>query len=239
MSSSRLPKKVLLPLAGRPVLQHIVERLNHSKIIDQIIVATSTDHSDDPIEVWCQKAEVPFFRGELLDVLDRYYRAATEYEANPIVRITADCPAIDPVIVDEVINGYLSGEYDGYSLAGEFPKGLDCQVFSYPALEKAWKEAKLLYDREHVGPYIENNPHLFNTGKHFRFKDLSKHRWTLDEPEDYEFLKIIFDRLYRDGYIFYHNDILRLLEKEPHLLKINSKFIRNHKSLNYIYKDTL
>lgn len=230
MTSTRLPSKVLLPLAGKSVLQHIVERLSQCNTLDQIVVATSTHQSDNSIENWCKNDQVLFFRGDLLDVLDRYYQAATQFEASAIVRITADCPVIDPKIVDEVVDGYFSGEYDCYSLAGEFPKGLDCQVFSYSALQKAWQEAKSPYDREHVGPFIENNPLLFNIGRYYKFKNLYMHRWTLDQPEDYEFLKIIFDKLYISEYIFDYNDILSLLRREPKLMKINSKFTQNYKN---------
>ena len=239
MTSSRLPNKVLLPLAHKTVLEHLVERLSHCKTLDKIIVATSTDISDNPIEFWCKNAKVPFFRGELLDVLDRYYQAATKFKATAIVRITADCPVIDPQIVDEVVNGYLSGDYDGYALSGDFPDGLDCQVFSYLALEKAWQEAKLPSDREHVGPYIENHPNLFKIGKLNKFKGLAEHRWTLDEPEDYEFLKIVFGKLYREGCIFDHKDILELMKNEPTLMKVNSHIPRNQGYKNSLKNDTL
>jgi spore coat polysaccharide biosynthesis protein SpsF len=237
MSSSRLPNKVLLPLAGKPVLEHVVKRLSVSRTISMTVVATSKDQSDDPIELWCKNAKVPYFRGDLLDVLDRYYKAATEFSADSIVRITADCPAIDAAIVDEVVTNFLSGDYDGYALAGNFPNGLDCQIFSYLALEKAWKAAKLPSEREHVGVYFDNNPHLFKIGELHKFKDLYQHRWTLDEPKDYEFLKIVFDRLYSNKNIFDHRDILELLRNEPELMTINSAIIRNQGYLTSLKND--
>ena len=164
MSSSRLPGKVLLPLVEKPVLAHVIERLSYSRLIEKIVVATSVDSSDDPIANFCRENHVLCFRGSLEDVLDRYYRAAIENHADSVVRITADCPVIDPVVVDAVITGFLSGNYDLFGLDGEFPDGLDCTVFSLSALKKARLNAKLKSEREHVGPYIENSPHLFQNG---------------------------------------------------------------------------
>lgn len=227
MSSSRLPGKVLMPLAGKPVLEHVVNRIHACKTIAKVVVATSTDKTDDAIQAWCDKAGVSHYRGSLDDVLDRYYQTAKTYQADAIVRITADCPAIDPTIVDEVVTGFLTGEYDFYGLSGEFPDGLDCTVFALTALERAWREARLQSEREHVGPYIENHPELFKNGGLKKFTGLSHHRWTLDEPRDYEFLQVIFAQLYREGTSFLAPEVLSLLEAEPELLDINSNIIRN------------
>jgi spore coat polysaccharide biosynthesis protein SpsF (cytidylyltransferase family) len=232
MSSVRLPNKTLLLLAGKPTLAHVINRLQECKTLNQIIVATSTDPGDDLIEKWCRDVHIDFYRGSLSDVLDRYYCAAKEFNAEVVVRITADCPAIDSEIVDEVVTKFLSNDYDTCALAGEFPDGLDCQVFSLSALEKAWREAKLPSEREHVGPYIDNNPELFRVGHLYKFKGLSHHRWTLDEPEDYEFLKIVFTKLYGVVPHFKTKDILELMEKEPLLMNINSQIIRNQGYIN-------
>ncbi len=236
MSSSRLPKKVLLPLAGKPVLAHVIERLQHCEMLNKIVVATSTDLSDDAIAKWCLQNNINYYRGSLLDVLDRYYQAALIYQADVIVRITADCPMIDPIIVDEVIEGFLAGNYDAYSLSGDFPDGLDCQVFRFDAIAKAWKDATLPSDREHVGPYIEKtHPELFRLSGLQKFTGLSHHRWTLDEPQDYDFLKAIFSKLYKKNKPFHAEDVLFLLGKEPKLMQINSGIIRNEgylKSIN-------
>ncbi len=123
MSSSRLPGKVLFPLAEKPVLAHVIERLQSCKSLDDLVLATSIEHEDDAIEQWCNANRVHCFRGSLNDVLDRYYQAATQHKADVIVRITADCPLIDPMIVDEVVEAFLAGNFDAYSLAGEFPDG--------------------------------------------------------------------------------------------------------------------
>ncbi len=228
MSSIRLPNKVLLPLAGKSVLEHIYERLRHCEYLDDIIVATSEDISDDLIVKLCKEKKYNYFKGSLTDVLDRYYQAAIQNNADAVVRITGDCPLIDPLIVDEVIRNFKSGKFDFFSLSGDFPDGLDCQIFSFDALKKSWKEAKLLSDREHVGTYIERTcPDKFKTGSLIKFKDLGHHRWTLDEPRDYTFLKEIFSRLWSEDKIFLTADILKLLDDSPELLNINKDIIRN------------
>lgn len=227
MSSSRLPGKVLLPLAGKPVLAHVVQRTLACRNVDEVVVATSTDPSDDDINAWCQENEVRCFRGSLHDVLDRYYQAAKLHEAGAIVRITADCPALDPQTVDEVIEGFLDGGFAFYGLSGEFPDGLDCTVFSFQAIEKAWHEAKLPSEREHVGPYIEKNPQLFKGGGLSKYHDLSHMRWTLDEPRDYDFLTRVFDQLDKKTRPFTAEDVLDLLRVRPELQTINQDVVRN------------
>ena len=227
MSSSRLPQKVLLPLAGMPIIAQIYRRLKYCRTLDQIILATSTNADDDPIAALCKKIAIPCYRGSLNDVLDRYYQAATQYQASTIVRITSDCPVIDPVVVDAVVTGYQAGTYDYYCLSGNFPDGLDVEVMSYTALERAWKEAKLVSEREHVGPYLNKHPELFKTGGLNLFEGLSHFRWTVDEPRDYELLKTIYERLDREDHIFLTNDILRLMRNEPDLISLNTGIIRN------------
>ena len=227
MSSSRLPGKVLMPLANKPVLAHVVERLSYCKMVEKIVVATTNEDSDDPVVDYCVDNNINYYRGNLEDVLDRYYQAAKIYHADPILRITGDCPAIDPVVVDAVITGYLSGDFDSYGLGGEFPDGLDCTVFSFTAIEKAWKEAKLKSEREHVGPYIESNPHLFQNGVLKLFHGLEGQRWTLDEPDDYELLSEIFNELYRPDSPFLTYEVLQLMKKNPELVTLNQQIIRN------------
>jgi len=239
MSSSRLPGKVLMPLANKPVLAHIVERLSYCKMIDKIVVATTNEVSDDLVADYCDNNNIDCYRGSLEDVLDRYYQTAKIHHADPIVRITGDCPVIDPVVVDAVITGYLSGEYDCYGLGGEFPDGLDCTVFSFSAIEKAWKEAKLQSEREHVGPYIENNPHLFRNGALELFQGLSQQRWTLDELNDYELLSKIFNELYRLDSPFLTHEILQFIQNNPDLLAINSKIVRNEGYLKSLQEDKI
>ena len=238
MSSTRLPGKVLLPLAGREVLAHVLDRLAFCNTLDEVVVATSSDASDDVLAQWCRARGVGVFRGSLQDVLDRYYRCAIENKATAVVRITADCPALDPTLVDDVVRGFHAGGYDLYCLGGEFPDGLDCQVFSLSALERAWHEAALASEREHVGPYIVNHPEWFHLGSLEKFKGLAHHRWTLDEPRDLVFLQSLFARLQRpDSQPFLTQDILDLLEQEPELLQTNKGIVRNEGLLKSVSAD--
>ena len=228
MSSRRLPNKVLLPLAGQPVLAHVVKRTRACQLIDEVWVATSTDASDNTIVEWAAEFGVRCVRGRLNDVLDRYVQTARMVKADAVVRITADCPALDPEVLTEVVRGFVYGAYDLYGLSGEFPDGLDCSVFSTKALERAWAEAKLPSEREHVGPYIEKHPELFKLGGLNKFdgKSLGHHRWTLDEPEDYELLKRIFDSFPPET-IFQTKDMLNLFTQQPDWLQINKHIGRN------------
>lgn len=227
MNSSRLPGKVLKRLSGRPVLAHIQERLSQCRLADEIVVATSKESSDNIIEEFCVTQNLPCFRGSLDDVLDRLYNTAREHSADAIVRITGDCPLIDPVVVDAVILAFLAGKYDCYGLGGEFPDGLDCTAFSFKAIERAWKEACLPSEREHVGPYIENNPHIFKNGALRMFSGLGSYRLTLDEPQDFELLSEIFDALYTPGRIFSVQEVIQLMHSRPELRAINASIQRN------------
>ena len=235
LSSSRLPGKVLLPLGGKPVLKHIFERLKRCIGIDIAIVATSIEKSDDPIAEWAKFEKIDCYRGSLNDVLERYYEAALKYKAQAILRITGDCPLIDPDTISELIYKFKSSNKDAYCLAGEFPDGLDCQIFSFSAIKKAHINARLTSEREHVGPYIEKNKDLFRIGLYKKFKGLSHHRWTLDEQKDYEFLIKIFDNLYLKNNHFKVLDLLNFLDSNPDIFNINRNIQRNEgyiKSLN-------
>jgi spore coat polysaccharide biosynthesis protein SpsF len=239
MGSSRLPGKVLMPLAGRPVLAHVVQRLAHCREIDDVAIATSDEREDDTIEAWCRQAGVRCVRGSLHDVLDRYVQAARATHADAVVRITADCPALDPDIVDAVVNGFKSGHFDLYHLAGSFPDGLDCSVFARQALERAAREATLPSQREHVGPYIEHQPDQFAVGGLHHFDGLGHLRWTLDEPRDYAFLQAVFAMLDRgpDDRPFGANDLLALLERQPALSALNADIVRNAGYLKSLAED--
>lgn len=228
-SSTRLPGKVLKPILGRPMLALQIERILQAKKIDRLIVATSTHQSDDEIEKLCKDLKIYCFRGSLDDVLDRFYHAALQWQPEHIVRLTGDCPVIDPDIVDELISFYLKGNYDytANSIEPSFPDGLDAEIFSFSALKKAWEEANLPSQREHVTPFIYNHPELFKIGHYKNRIDLSYHRWTVDEPEDFELINKIYEALYPDNPSFRMADILKFLESHPELLEINKKFKRN------------
>lgn len=238
IGSTRLPGKILKPLAGKPALWHVVNRLKYSKLLDDVVVATTTSPEDDVVEKLCRENDFKCFRGSEDDVLDRYYQAAKMYGADPIIRITADCPVIDPIIVDEVIAGFFEGGYDIYDLGGEYPDGLDCGLFAFRVLEDLWKNTSLPSDREHIGvTYIKNYPEKYKSGHYEKFKGLSHHRWTLDEEADLRFLQAIYDHLYRPGQIFLTEDILDLLDREPYLMEINSGIIRNEGYLKSLKAD--
>jgi len=227
MSSSRLPGKVMKLLSGKPVIEHIFDRLYKAQKLDDIVLATSIDESDNLLEKFSKTKSYKCYRGSLEDVLSRFYCAARFYKADIIVRITGDCPVIDPKIIDELIDFFISGNYDYASLWGEFPDGLDSSIMSYATLESAYKNAQLKSEREHVCPYIENRPDHFLIGKYIKFKNQGHHRWTLDEKEDFLFLEKIFNSLYISNPDFDYDDIFKLLERNKMLTKINNHIIRN------------
>jgi len=227
MSSSRLPEKVMKPLGGKPIIAQIYRRLKQCRTLNQIILATSLNDEDSPIAELSQQIGIECYRGSLNDVLDRFYQAATKAKASSIVRITADCPVIDPVVVDAVVTGALAGGFDYYNLVGEFPDGLDVEVLKYQALKRAWHEASLPSEREHVGPYLSKHPELFKIGGLTLFHRLSNHRWTVDEQRDYALLTAIYDRLNSQDRIFLTQDILALMAGEPELMAMNSDIVRN------------
>jgi spore coat polysaccharide biosynthesis protein SpsF len=222
MCSTRLPGKVMKDISGKPMLWHVIYRVKYSKLINKIVVATSTNKEDDIIENFCKENRILFYRGDEEDVLKRYYEAAKIYNGNKIVRITSDCPLIDPEIVDIVIKEHLKDEvdYTSNTIERTFPRGLDTEVFNFEALERANEMAKEKYQREHVTIFIYENPHLFKIKNVRNFKDLSHLRWTVDEERDLIFVREIYKRLYK-GNIFFMRDILEVLEKEIDLKKIN------------------
>lgn len=229
MSSSRLPEKVLRPIVGRPMLEHQIKRINRARLIDKMVLATSTDPSDDPLERFCVKTDTDCFRGDLDNVLDRFYRAAKKYNPEHIVRLTGDCPLTDPEVIDATIQYYLDNDFDyvSNSLQPTFPDGLDVEVFSFAALEQAFEEAELPSEKEHVTPYINRNPGLFKIGNYSNTENLSGLRWTVDEPRDFEFVTQIYEALYEAKPHFLTADILQILKDNPELAAINSDIERN------------
>lgn len=239
VSSSRLPAKVLKPLLGQPMLLRQVERIKRSKTIDQLVIATSLDSSDDPIAELCQEHGLTCYRGELHDVLDRFYRAALPYAPAHVVRLTGDCPVLDPVLLDEVVRFHLEGAFDYASNAipATFPDGLDVEVFRYVCLEQAWREATLPSQREHVTPFIHRQPARFKLGSYTSPVDRSHLRWTVDEPADLEVANRIYERLYPSNPAFTYQDILTLFEGEPDLSRINAHHPRNEGMLKSLQED--
>ena len=241
--STRLPDKVLMKFCDKPDLNHVYNRVKKSKLVNKIIVATTTSISDDRIYELCTYNEIDCFRGSEEDVLDRFYKCCLHFNIgleDTIVRITADCPLIDPNVIDEVIDFYIEKELDYVSNTIEptYPDGLDVEVFSFKSLKAAWEMADLLSDREHVTPYIVKNKEKFKTSNYASGVNLAHHRWTLDEKEDYEFINIIYENLYREDNIFNMHEILTFLNENPKLKQINNKHIRNEGYLKSIAEDS-
>lgn len=225
MGSTRLPGKVMMEVLGRPMLFHFIERLKRAGKIDEIVIAMPDSPENEPIAALGQEMGIPVFNGSEEDVLDRFYQCARTYEADIIVRVTSDCPLVDPVIVDSTIEIFLSGDFDYVSnnLERSLPHGLDTEVFSFRALEKAWKEGNTKRHREHVSPYMKDSPGIFRHGNYKYPEDHSNMRWTVDFPEDLEFVRRVFESFGRND--FSMEDILELLEKNPDLEKINAKHL--------------
>lgn len=237
MGSTRLPGKVMLNLEGKTVLEHVVERLRKAKTITEAVVAITTADNDIAIVDHCVKKNIRYYRGSENDVLDRYYSAAKLIGAAHVVRITADCPLIDPKVVDKVIELHLdmSADYTSNTIKDTFPDGEDTEVFTFETLARAWEEADLPSEREHVTPYIRKNRSLFKLSNLECGRDLSAKRWTLDEDRDYEFIKLIYRELYEDNPFFGMDEVLKLLEDHPEYERINRGIGRNEgysKSLN-------
>lgn len=228
MSSTRLPGKVLADLAGRPLLSHLLERAGRAKTLDSVVIATTVGPQDDPIEELCKQRGAPCFRGSEEDVLDRYYQTAMAFGADVIVRLTSDCPVHDPVVLDKTVRHFLDGHFDYVSNVRNprFPNGLETEVFSFAALERAWREAALRSEREHVTPYIWKHPELFRLGSVEHDVNLSALRWTVDEPEDLELIRELYRHL-GPASTFGMAEILALLERHPELGRINARFKRN------------
>ena len=229
MSSSRLPKKVLKPILGTPMLAHQIARLKNVTSVNEIIIVTSNDASDDAIADLCDDLKVKCFRGDLNNVLDRFYQASQQYPSDHVVRLTGDCPLIDPTIVDNVIALHQREGFDYTSncVPATFPDGLDVEVMTSKALKSSWLQAVKPSELEHVTPFIRNNPGQFNFGSYLHECDLSSLRWTVDEQEDFDFVERIYQDLYPSNNTFDLNDILQHLKRHPELLKINQGFIRN------------
>ena len=226
-SSSRLSGKVIKELAGKPMIVHELERLSRSKMIDKIVLATSTGVSDDPLEHILADTDIEVFRGNLDDVLDRYYQCANQYQPEYVVRITGDCPVIDWRLVDKVIEKHIAKGNDYTRLNDDFPDGLDTEIMNFSALEDAWKNAKLLSEREHVTLYLKNHKENYRFGEVACEKQLGHMRWTVDEPQDFVFVEKIFGELYVDNPDFSMDDILVMLRDKPELMDINSGIQRN------------
>lgn len=223
MTSTRLPGKVLLPLAGEPMLTRLVERLRRVRRAHGIVIATTTNATDDPIAALCDMLAVPYHRGSEHDVLSRYADAARLHGAEVVVRITSDCPLIDPALIDRVIATHEEGDSDYASnmLLPTWPYGMAVEVFSATALQQAHTEATQAAEREHVTPFIYWHPERYRLRNVQSPVDLSHHRWTVDTPEDYELVRRLFETLFTVQPEFTQEDILALLDTRPDWCALN------------------
>jgi spore coat polysaccharide biosynthesis protein SpsF len=264
MTSSRLPGKILADIAGQPMLARVFARTSRAATVSETLFATTTDASDDPVAEYCDWSGIPCTRGSLYDVLDRYYQSAKEAQADVVVRITADCPVIDPELIDKVVNTVISNQSSVISGQVDFaanrlpppwgrtyPIGLDTEVCTFAALERAWKEAKEPQHREHVMPYFYegvkliadnrslstgSSPRGFNIVLLHHTTDFGNYRWTVDTAEDLEFIRQIYSRFNgRDDFTW--KEVLDLVHDEPDLMKINAGV--QHKTLKDIDKRAL
>ena len=239
--STRLPKKVLKEINGKSLLQIHIDRIKQSKLVDDIFIATTTNIDDDQIVALAEKLQVKYHRGSEDDVLDRFYQTAKSITPEYIVRVTSDCPLIDPQLLDEIIQEAKKQNLDYYTnvIEPSYPDGQDIEVFKFSALEKAWKEATLKSDREHVTPYIRNNAtysggSLFTSNNHGNKTNYNRVRITVDEPQDFEVIKQLITTLgfnqdwktYADYYL--NNQDIRAK---------NSQIIRNEGYIKSIKED--
>lgn len=226
MTSYRLPGKVLKTIQGKPLIGYLLERLARCQRVDQVVVAATNNESDEPIEAFCRDTGVAIYRGDEHDVLRRYYHAAKEYQADVVVRVTADCPLLDPAVIDFGIETFEKTEglcYLSNTVDRSYPRGMDTELFTFAALETAHKEATAPYEREHVTPYIVHHPEQFQLS-HFGSgrEGLSIHRWTVDEQNDFDLIRKILEALYPVKPEFTMDDVLELFEKHPEWIDINA-----------------
>lgn len=225
MGSTRLPGKVLKLILGQPILARMIDRVKLAKTLDQIIIATSTKSADSAIVRLAKKLNIAYFRGPETDVLSRYYQAAQKFSADPIVRLTGDCPLIDPSIIDQAVTAFKADSYDYVSNVHRrsYPRGMDVEVFSFKALKTAWSTTRSSYDREHVTPFI------YNPSNNFKLKHIiapsglhrPELRLVVDEMADLKLVRQIYRWLYPQKPQFKLEDILHLLDQHPQLISLN------------------
>ena len=227
MSSSRLPGKVMLPLLNRPMLEWVITRASGSKCVNSCMVATTDDPADDPIAEWCTEKSVPVYRGSQYDVLDRYYQAAKAANADVIIRVTADCPLIDPALIDALFE-FRDKEQADFAANRlpppwhrTYPIGLDTEIISMEMLETAWNQAEEKFEREHVMPWFYDTPGRCKVAIMDHDEDMGMHRWTVDTPEDYRMMCKLFEKI-DDPETAHWLDVLEVIHQNPELEMINA-----------------
>ena len=230
MSSSRLPGKVLRPILKQPMLAHQIARINRSKYIDELVVATSNEQSDQAIVTFCKTSNIKCFQGSLPDVLDRFYQAAKEYKAHIVVRLTGDCPLNDAEIIDRAIEEHKANDndYTTNSILSDDPNnkftfadGLDVEVINFETLTKLWSDTSENFYREHVTSYVRLHSSEFNVGYFHHTPDISMFRLTVDEPEDFTVVTEVFKNFADLGSLFSYRDAIEFLKANPKLSQLN------------------
>lgn len=231
MGSTRFPGKVLKEVKGRPLLWYLYERLTFSKLIKKVVIATADTKPCLPIVEFARQNKIEYFTGSEDDLIDRLYQTAKKFKGDVIVRVTGDCPLVDPVVTDKVIKFYLDNkdkyDYVANTIRPTYPDGLDVGVAPFRTLERMWKEAKDPFWREWLFSYVVEHPQYYRIGNVENDEDFSYLRWTVDYEEDFLFVSEVFKRLYPRKKDFLMEDILKLLEKESWLSDINKKYKRD------------
>lgn len=238
MSSSRYPGKVLKPILDKPMIWHQWERTKRATSIDKLILATSTDSSDDVLAAYFTTRKESVFRGSLQNVLSRYYECAVLHQPTHVIRLTADCPLTDPGVIDDVVKTHLKQNND-YTSNQLYPVGISVEVMRFEVLQAAYQEAALRSQREHVTLYIYQHPERFKIGRVDSCDDLSHLRWTVDYAEDFEFVSRVYEALYPEHPHFDMQAILQLLKRQPELIQLNSHFQRNAGLIKSLENDGL
>jgi spore coat polysaccharide biosynthesis protein SpsF len=236
--STRLPKKVLAKIQNQYLVEHVINRVKSTKNIDQIILATTNKEEDKILLKIAKKNNIIGYAGEVNNVLKRYFKCAEKFNADPIIRITADCPLIDPIIIEKILKFFQRNTFDYVTntLPPTFPDGLDVEIFSFDSLKKSYNKAKLKSEKEHVTPYIRNHKKLFKTFNLKHNLDLSQHRWTVDEKLDLKFVRLIYAKMKPEKF-FGMKEILSIIDKNPILSNINHNIMRNEGYLKSLKLD--
>jgi spore coat polysaccharide biosynthesis protein SpsF len=237
MGSRRLPGKTLMDVTGRPLIARVIDRAVRIAGVDGVVVATTTRAEDDAVVRCARACGVTTFAGDEADVLDRFHRAAADSRADVVVRLTADCPLLDPDVSSAVLRLFLAEGLDYASNVHPptYPDGLDTEVFSREALQRAWQSAVLDAEREHVTPYLWSRPELFKCGCVVGASDLSQHRWTVDEAADLAFVRTVYDALEpQHGGVFGHEQVLALVNARPGMARLAGRHDRGHGYLHSV-----
>jgi len=238
-ASTRLFGKVMLKVCSKPLLWYVIKRLQLIRTPNKLIIATTTSKSNQTIIEFAKNLDIDYFAGSEDDVLDRFYQASKLFKSDIIVRITSDCPLLDPTVIDQGLEIFLNGNYDYVSNVHPptYPDGFDVEIFTFNALETAWKEAKLLSEREHVTPYIWKNIHRFTLKNYENHEDLSNFRLTVDTPEDFILISKLIEEFHDSWDDFNMQDIFTFLNENLDLVKINAQYERNEGYLKSLRED--